>query len=65
MKTQEDVVTYEIEDFTALVIFVYVKSCQIISCIDTILRQLQPEVEGSRLSPNVGDCLTVDMTSRP
>jgi hypothetical protein len=65
VKTPEDILTYEIEDFTAMVIFAYVKSCQIISCIDTVLRRLQPDVEGYRLSSNVGDCFTVDMTSHP
>jgi len=65
VKTEEDIMTYEIEDFTAVVIFIYVKSCQVISCIDTVLRRLQPDVEGCRLSPNVGDCFTVDMNSHP
>ena len=44
MKTQEDVVTYEIEVFTVVVILAYVKLCQIISCIDTVLSWLQPDV---------------------
>jgi len=65
VKTQEVVVTYEIEDFTAVVIYSYLKSRQIISCTDTVLRWLQPDVQGSRLSPNIGDCFTLDMTSHP
>ena len=65
MKTQEDVVTHEIEVFTVVVILAYVKLCQIISCIDTVLSRLQPEVESSSPSPNVSDSLTVDMTSHP
>jgi len=61
VKIQEDVVTYEIEVFTVVVILAYVKSCQIISCIDTVLSQLQPDVQFKILKNEIPDKVTCDV----